>query len=199
MVQLRKVAFIFVFLLGFSARGQNFPELSPERDEEYTLLIGGVIQSILNAAHDGKSEVVESLITDQYATALKRIQDFEKKNNAKRNPEEIILCNFNYYTIAKIDDVKIYEDIAFVEASVLFAPEFLQKRAGKKPQRGMAWAEWGGTAYDGEFINGNLGKVTFYFAKQRNRWKLHYAFFSAKPLEGLRQIQFLTSMKKIVK
>jgi len=134
-------------------------------------------RTLSDAGHKGQEDVVRNALSDEYLSSVRKFDTFFKKKASG-------VKDFDFYTIVLINRVVVRDQVAFVEASVVFNPSFLatHQEAITGNTGAAIWTGAGGYGLSNKFEEDGTGRVTYYMVKQHGLWKLHYAYFSSKSL-----------------
>lgn len=135
------------------------------------------VRAISDAGHKTQNDILRNAISDEYLGTIQKFDAFFKKKAS-------IAQDYDFYTIVSINRIVIRDQVAFVEATVAFNPAFLLKHqnAITGNMGASIWTNTGGYGLANKFETGGTGRVTYYLVKQHGFWKLHYSYFSSKPL-----------------
>ena len=156
-------------------------------------LISSLINRAVDSAHKGQEAAVRKLISYEYVNITQKLEAHFKKPGS-------VASDFSFYTIVAIDKIIVRDQVAFVEASVVFNPDYLKKHPPSDQKGDVSlWDNWGGDSFAPSYAGSDgKGMVTYYLVMQHDLWKIHASRFSSKPLSDVDLDSVTTSMNTLV-
>jgi len=167
----------------FYAFAEDVPIIAEPSDKNEVFgSVTTIATSILENARLGRDEFVRASISLQYLNSGKMLQKILQANGRDTSHfEKNILKDFDFYSIVLVKKIIIYREIAFLEASVIYSPEYIIKRHKEtdgKHFEASLWNSVGGNMFADDWEKEGRGTGTFYFVRQNNVWKLHGVYHS---------------------
>jgi hypothetical protein len=162
-------------------------------DLDANTLISAEINRAVDSAHKSQEAVMRELISQEYLNIAQKLEAHFKK------PASVV-SDFNFYTIVAIDKIIIKDKVAFVEASVIFSPDYLKKHPASDQKGNVSlWDNWGGVSLAPSYVGSNgRGLVTYYLVMQHDLWKIHESRFTSEPLSDGALDAVTSNMKTLV-
>ena len=140
---------------------------------------------LLKHAHS-KDALLENFISKQYKKTAQNILTAEGSN---RGIAEVVASDFNYYSIVSIERVTTQNNIAFIEAKIRYNKEALEdireeekESSESGSENSTLWGSGGGSSFENQCEKDGIGIATYYLVLQDKTWRVHYTYFSIKPL-----------------
>jgi hypothetical protein len=154
------------------------------------------VKGVVTAAGKGDGKTIAGLVSQEYRETL---EDFSQNAEPHVSVDKAILANFDYYTILAIDKVIVDKDVAFVQAKIVYRPDKLrdiieEEKDNKDTEDNGSgnWTNFGGTACSSKWEEAGFGLATYYLVMQNGAWRLHFTYFSLKPIPP-EQLEVLTT------
>ncbi len=163
--------------------------------------LSDIVKKVVAAAAKGDGKIVVGLVSQESKETLEALS---KNLEPHISIDKSALAGFGYYTILGIEKVIIDQDVAFVEAKIAYRPDKLadiiqdEKEAAGTEEQGTVWTSFGGTSSSNKCEEAGTGLATYYLVLQKGAWKVHFTYFSLKPMSQGDLKTITASMKTLV-
>ncbi len=200
-MNIRTLVSLFLTLSSFAIAETQPEEKIISNPEIVDVVYYRTIVKLLETVRASDTQGVKEFLSKEYTETGQKLKEMLlSQGKSVDDFDNRILRDFNFYVPTELVDITQKDDVALLEISVKYSPEFLERVNGKLkvPVSGSLWTSLGGKIFGPNWIDSKGGAIaTFYLVRQDNRWRIHNVYFSESPLSRESKLSVIPLMQSL--